>query len=129
MGAWGAGSFDNDTAMDWIGQLERHGLDAIIDAIEAIGEGFIDSDEGSVAIAAGEVVAALRGKPAKELPDDVVAWVAASRADLEVSPEIIRDIARVIREVRSRDELHDLWDDEGAAEWLAVVDKLLARLS
>lgn len=129
MGAWGAGSFDNDTAMDWIGQLERHGIDAILDAIEAIGDGFIDSDEGSCAIAAGEIVAALRGKPAADLPADVIAWVAASRPDVEVSPEMVRDMAKAIREVRSRDELHDLWDDEGATEWLARVDNVLARLA
>lgn len=129
MGAWGAGSFENDSAMDWIGELERHGLDAILDAIDVIGESFIDSDEGSEVIAAGEIVAALRGKPANDLPSDASSWVDASRVDIDVSAEVVRDLVKAILEVRNRDELHDLWDDAGAAEWLTHVDDLLKRLA
>jgi len=25
MGAWGEGVFENDTALDWLGELEEHG--------------------------------------------------------------------------------------------------------
>ena len=36
MGAWGAGSFENDDAMDWVYELEEEGLEAVTAALKAV---------------------------------------------------------------------------------------------
>ena len=97
MGAWGAGSFDNDTALDY--------LDGLADAGEGVGDddepgkialilgplamvdsastdmddmpeeddeegGYLDASLACDAVAAAEVLAAIYGKPHKEFASD-----------------------------------------------------------
>ena len=33
MGAWGAPAFENDSAKDWVADLERTGASAVVDAL------------------------------------------------------------------------------------------------
>lgn len=85
MGAWGAGSFDNDTAMDWAGTfvdadegmpeedddeaLTKEAL--IIGPLATLAESpedeYIEADLASEAVAAGEIVAAIFGLPSADL--------------------------------------------------------------
>jgi hypothetical protein len=71
MGAWGFGSFDNDDAADWIFELEESsGVTALVSAFKAIKpDRYLEAPECSVALAAAEVVAALRGRPLPTLKD------------------------------------------------------------
>lgn len=66
MGAWDSGRFDNDTACDWTYDLEAaEDLSYILpafDAVLAAGDEYLDADAGQRAVAAGEVVAKLRGR-------------------------------------------------------------------
>jgi hypothetical protein len=137
MGAWGAETFANDDAMDWVAELEaapdlrvlRAALDA---AAEDDGE-YLDAPVGSVALAAAEVVAALRGRPAAELPEEVGGWVAAHRAAPEA--ELVGLAARAVDAVAgepSRSELRALWDEaapEDRDAWRAGVADLRRRLT
>lgn len=70
MGSWGEGAFDNDAATDWSFKLEASpDLSVVEQALAAVndnGEGIILEETGSVAVAAAEVVARLRGKPGLE---------------------------------------------------------------
>ena len=69
MGAWGAGSFENDTALDWAGAVRSLAdvrgpfdrLKALTDAREDGGAQVVDSDLASELIAAAETVAMLSG--------------------------------------------------------------------
>ena len=36
MGAWGAGSFENDESLDWLDELEERGEAALRDALEPV---------------------------------------------------------------------------------------------
>ena len=65
MGAWGAGPFENDDAMDWAIDLEESGdVGFVVEALRAAeSDGYLDAPEGSVTIAAAEVVAALGPGP------------------------------------------------------------------
>lgn len=68
MGAWGAGVFENnDAAMDWVIALEsRGGIGPVLEALErSVGESndYLDADDGSMALAAAEAVAAARAPP------------------------------------------------------------------
>ena len=64
MGAWGHGSFENDTALDWLADFEGEGADtvlvAIADIANADAEEDIDVDRACVALAATEIIAALK---------------------------------------------------------------------
>ena len=88
MGAWGSGPFDNDDAMDWVAELEsardvgvvRSALESVTDA-----DGYIEAPVGSVALASAEVVAALRGKPGADLPEEVSTWVGKQRGTFDES--------------------------------------------
>ena len=79
MGAWGAGSFDNDTAMDWAGSVQSLEdvrqplvqLKAVTDASEAGGALEIDADLACEVIAAAETVAMLMGRKIPDFPDEL----------------------------------------------------------
>lgn len=128
MGAWGSGSFDNDTAMDWVSNFLREGPDAVRDAFAEVTDEYLDSDVGAQVIAAAEALAAARGKPVKGLPDGIKNNL-DDFAD-EVNDDVLLARAReCVTEVRNRDELRELWNDSDIASWLATVDDLLARLA
>ena len=59
MGAWGAGSFENDDAMDWVAGLTQESGDAVL----------------------REALAPARDDPSASLPDEVVGWANNDSAD------------------------------------------------
>jgi hypothetical protein len=136
MGAWGVGSFDNDDAADWLNDQLRRSADLrpIQTALDAVAQldptGYLEAPEASAAVAAGEVVAALAGQPAANLPSDVTAWVEAHRRS-GVTDDL-RDLARrAVARVEANSELRDLWDesDDGGANWRRQLGDLMMRLA
>ena len=78
MGAWGDGIFENDDAMDFIGDLAEAPANApseLSERFEAVeGEEYVESPDGTEALAAAAIVSAARdGSPVK--PDEVVGRV------------------------------------------------------
>ena len=137
MGAWGTDSFANDDAMDWVADLEEtRDLSAVRAALDAVTEReapYIDAPLGSVAIAAAEVVAALRGRAHTGLPDEVSEWVRV--VDGAVDPALVTLAARAVHAVvddPARSELRDLWNEaagEDLLAWQASVADLQQRLA
>ncbi len=136
MGTWGTDAFANDDAMDWIGDLtavkDSSVLHASFEATNGSG-GEIEAPAGSAALAAAEVVAALRGRPSVSLPNEVAAWVAAHGPSMEVDllDKALRAV-RLVGEDGERSELKQLWDeaaDDDAQEWRDHITDLLLRLS
>lgn len=75
MGAWGYGSFENDDALDWLAELDDVSqLDEALDSVIEHGDGYIEADDGWIAIAAGEMVAALNGHGSDALPEETLNW-------------------------------------------------------
>jgi hypothetical protein len=110
LGAWGAGSFDNDAALDWVAELEgANSLDVVRAALGAAvlpDEVYLEVDEASAALAAAEVVAGLRSQPAAELPVEVRDWVAAHPQPVD---DDLRDLAlRALQRVTTDSELSEL---------------------
>jgi hypothetical protein len=129
MGADGVGAFDNDGAMDWVAELEGRGEAAIRDALTAVAKADVDSyveaPAAEEALAAAEVVAALAGHRAENLPDEVCAWIDAHG----IPADDLFDLAlRATKRVASSSELRELWDEAGADEWLAATRDLRYRL-
>ena len=132
-GAWDAGPFDNDDALDWVWELtDSDDLSAVEMAIDGVFEspGYIEAPTASMAIAAAEVLAALAGKPAESLPDEVTSWVESN--DLEVSKAMTDKARKAIKLVMDGEssELAQLWGDapELASAWRASLESLMQRL-
>jgi hypothetical protein len=68
MGTWGAGGFENDTALDFASSVE-----SVADIIKGLGDkplpAAIDADRACEIIAAAECVAAMLGRPSGDMPD------------------------------------------------------------
>ncbi len=132
-GAWDMGPFENDDALDWVRELEEStDFSAIKAALRpATSSGsYIEAPSGSYAIAAAEVVAALLGNPAENLPSEISTWVAGQ----EVKPgsDLIGWAKTAVTNVLSKEksELSQLWSEAGPSydEWRDGLTDLLQRL-
>ena len=131
MGSWGAGAFENDSALDWLAELESQGVSALRSILLVVAEtdeaDYVDVDDGAGAIAAAEVVAAALGRGRERVTPQVLAW-------LDVNAGAIRpddmDLARraVVRVMAPSSELNELQKDGEDARWEAEVRVLFARL-
>ena len=122
MGAWGPGNFENDSALDWLGQDD---LDVahVTRALRADG----DSDECEHALAAAELVAAWNGHAVAELPRAAEAFLERRRGGPK--PELIARACECVAAIAADSELLALWKDDGnPAPWKAAQQDLLERL-
>ncbi|MDB4950930.1 MAG: hypothetical protein JWM27_3579 [Gemmatimonadetes bacterium] len=130
MGAWGAGTFENDDAMDWLDDLlDGDGTVLLRDALSAAAEadGYVEGPDASAALAAAEVVAALASRPASRLPDAAAGWVRAQAGG--AAPWMLEMARRAVNAVARHSELRELWMESGdAGEWEAAVRDLRDRL-
>lgn len=131
MGAWDFGSFDNDDASDWLYELaESSDLSTILAALNTVdrmGGEYLEAPDCAIALAAAEIVAALRGHPVAKLPENAQAWVSAHR-QLD-GPALVPLALSVIQRIRTNSELRELWDESGdAAKWSETLDDLSSRL-
>jgi hypothetical protein len=131
MGAWDVGSFDNDDAEDWAAEFEEApSMSSVIESLErAITSRYVEAPEGSIAIAAAEVVAAVAGSASPSLPAGIAAWAAKQpRQDgLDHLALARKAVARVAMGKSS--ELRELWEDSTPAEWQAAIADLEERLA
>jgi len=130
MGAWGAGTFDNDDASDWVYQLEgAEDLELVRGTLEAAADpqGYLAAPTCSEALAAAEVVAALSGRPTPDLPEEVRSWIGGHRLGV---PADLRDLSlRAVDHVAGDSELKELWAaSEESGAWVERVQELRGRL-
>ncbi len=144
MGAWGPGSFDNDVASSWAEDLlDSGGIDMVRDTLTTAAkcppDEYLESDEGSEAIAAAEVVAAALGRPVKTIEmgtsgPHALAW---GRGHQALGKEEWTDLAveALDRIEAPESELAELWDAEegtgagmSSQQWHSEVEDLRNRL-
>lgn len=141
MGAWGGGTFANDDAADWAGELvdggsTEHVRGALTVAAERPGDEYLESPEGSEALVAAEMVAAARGKPvaADAYSEAALTW-AREHPDIGTADWVTLAQRAVSRVLAPESELRELWrDDDGAdpdaaREWTGAVEDLQSRLT
>ncbi len=130
MAAWGSGNFANDDAMDFLWDIKRMDASQFEQLLKNAAEssGYFKAPDASVAVAAAEVVAALKGAPAEEPPEELTAWVESAQSS---DPAGLVDLAlKAARRVKTDSELKDLWaESEEFETWLACIDDLEARLA
>lgn len=125
-------SFDNDDAREWL--LELIGstdFDALKEAFELVEEeyeedDYVEATEALPAVAAAEVVAALAGEPAADLPKVVKAWVAGKP---EPSPKLMKRARRAVEVILTHSEVREAWEEsDQLPQWKAAMLDLMARL-
>lgn len=127
MGAWGFQAFENDDALDWLEELGAGGAEAIRQSLTAVGDGYIEAPEGSVAVAAAEITAAAQGNPHGDLPEDVATWVTAHGTELTAEDAQLA-LGAVERVAGEESELAELWDETDEPEWRESLEDLSERL-
>jgi Domain of unknown function (DUF4259) len=130
MGAWGAGSFDNDDAMDWvIGLTEGSGDTLLREALAPVvsaGDRDLEAPDCSIAIAAAESIAAARGRPTASLPEEVAEWVTKKPI---VATDLVVLASTAVDRIARKSELKDLWEESDSADdWRAAMTDLRKRL-
>jgi hypothetical protein len=133
MGAWGVGPFENDTAADWLAELSvavPTTLQITLLSVVAIEpEVYLEEPDASAAVAAAEVVAAMRGHagPAVLGAPEILKWVRDHSDWLDT--ELVRQAIAAVYRVRSSSELRDLWSESPELDvWAAQLDDLVLRL-
>lgn len=120
MGAWGYGPFENDAALDCVGDLAdagpsgmRGGLFAAMRAVTDA-TGYIEGPEADAAMAAAVLVAARLGAD----PGSASAAELLASHPFEADGELRLEALRVFDRLADprENEWHDLWADGGALE-------------
>ena len=134
MGTWGMGTFENDDAADWVHELQASDDGAALQtALEghAVREDYLEAPDGVHILCAGEIIAALLGQPAPDLPTAAGDWV-QEHESLDVSSLVPIAIKKIERVLDNGSELRELWQENEIdySTWhenvLALKAKLLA---
>ena len=151
MGAWDAGSFQNDTALDWVGNvceggdvaMVRVALSRVMEERRSVrpslvarllgrrpAEPYLDVRVASEGLAAAEIAAFWLGHPAPGFPEYLANW--ASRHSDALSPEFIASARQAVSTIKTKSELKDLWEEgDGivADKWHNAMADLERRLA
>ena len=138
MGAWGSGSFENDTAMDWAAGVRSvedvakpfERLKRETDAHGTTPELVVDSDFACELLAAAECVAMMLGHKSGDFPDDLAERLAGAG---EPENLLFHQGRNAVLHVLRNSELAELWEEaaaeSGVNEWLAAMTNLIDRLN
>ena len=128
MSAWGAGSFENDDAADWLTKLPTIAPEDLTKIFSQAADdpSYFEAPAASVVVAAAEVIATLNGSPAIAVPPEIVQWMPNRQAP---TPELKALALRALDRVRKNSELKDLWlEADGLNEWTAAIQDLQTRV-
>lgn len=130
MGAWEAGSFDNDDATDWVNEFSdepsKKLIESTLKTVTDIGDEYLEAPESSMAIAAAEVVAALQNAPHPKMPEELQGVLSSGKI---MADQNLVDLAlKAVERVKTNSELKELWEEGDASEWLAAINDLEERL-
>lgn len=135
MGAWGSGTFENDTACDFAAEVaDNRDLAKIVSALDralASGRSCLEAPDAEEALAAADIVARLRGNfgPQTAYTEEIDTWV--KNYKLSVSDDLANKAREAVnRVITPPSELLELWaESDEAASWKSAVDSVLSRLT
>jgi hypothetical protein len=151
MGAWGSGVFENDSALDWMGDLNdsddpsllRKKLEEVISHSGSklnkpsifgriLGRRAsmeqLDADVCSEALVAAELVVSALGHPPNDLPDSARSWL--EKHSSTIGKDLVKLAVLSVQKIRADSELKELWE-EGESQkkmWHSVMADLEKRL-
>ncbi len=129
---WGLKPFDNDVAQAFAVAIIAGGeMESVLDALELDADDFIDADVGQRALAAAEIIAALRGGKGQppELPPQLRRWV---MRQARPTPLVFKRARRALKLIGARTNadnsaLRHIYGGQLRA-WGVVMRDLLKRL-
>lgn len=125
MGAWGAGSFENDAAMDFALEIER--AEDLLDPLTVVKpDTLIEADDACRMIVVAECVAAMRGHPSDQIPDELFRKIQGFGRP---GRSLYLHARERIQEVLNKSELLDLWAEGNPDEFIKAVHELIGRLN
>jgi hypothetical protein len=132
MGAWGAGSFENDMALYWLevfcsASNKDELLLSMLETITDVGDEYLDAADCSSCITAAEVIASLKNSPNPNFPHDSKQCVSESGISPDAS--LVELATKAVARVKANSELKELWDEsENPGEWYSALGDLEGRL-
>lgn len=129
-GAWGYGSFENDSAADWVYELEgAKNAQYLLTVFNAIPKkSYIDMDTCAAAIGAAEVTASLKDGNITKLPKEASTWVIANKESFKSNFSIKALEALELCKSTKHSELAQLWNESSPKQWLESVSEVEIRL-
>jgi hypothetical protein len=133
MGTWGRGTFDDDTACDWLDELQVAGdlISFLKNSITGspIDE-YLEYDSCIAILGAAEIIAGVLAGPRSDLHEDALEIIH------QLDSDTVRPLARLAAEGVSRvlqknSELDELWseNEEEYPLWRTSLEELERRLS
>ena len=134
MGAWGYANFENDTALDFVWEIEESGVSTIIHAIKKINTVAeteqLDADECTEALAAIEYIATAKGNMSEDFPESAEEWMAKYKGTELTDAGLVAESHKAIDRIKSNSALKELWaETEDGESWLKVLEGLKSRIS
>ena len=134
MGAWGNGTFENDTACDFAATVaEGNGLvvlEEALDRVLASETNYLEAPDAEEGLAAADIVARLNGSSGAQTSYTAAidAWVERSKST--PSQALIEKARRSITRILTQpSELLELWQDSADFEaWKRSVEEVSRRL-
>jgi hypothetical protein len=133
MGAWGHRNFENDEALDFVWEINEGGVQTIREAINKVvnkpASEQLESPECTEALAAIEYVAAAKGNPSEDFPEESEIWLEKNGGKelLSIDGSLL---LKAIERIKSSSELREQWDEsDDAKEWYNILSGLEQRLS
>ncbi|HAS6175804.1 TPA: DUF4259 domain-containing protein [Vibrio vulnificus] len=137
LGAWSEDNFGNDSASDWIWELEKSkGVNTLLSPIQSVvnENDYLEVDICSEALAASEVIAAAITNDHTLLPDEARNWLNRKQGWLigrkpQITAEHAKQALRAVQKILSSSELQELWEEDGVNEkWREIQSNLIAKL-
>lgn len=141
MGAWEVENFGNDDAMDFVADVETGGKKSILTAIKTAADAaeYPEAPECCIALAAIEYIAAAKGNPSADFPEEAEEWLSKNKLlpftlgglfgigakEIDITSLSLS----AIEKIKTRSELKELWEESGEFEkWLTIVQDLEKRI-
>ena len=132
-GSWGPGILDNDSALDFLTQVtSTNGAELVRNALDTAltDESPLEDEQASRALAAAELVAAMKGDASNDLPAIYKEW--AVRHSIDANSELVISAVDVVDRIGRDSETRELMQEGGVENfqlWQASLGKLRARLT
>jgi hypothetical protein len=96
--------------------------------VRRLDDRYLDCQRSFEALAAAEVVSALRGYPSKDLPQRLRGWLVSH--PLQVADDLVKEAMIVVVRILRDSELREVSENMGNVpmEWYRVIGDLMSRL-
>ncbi len=131
MSAWGINNFENDVALDFVGEV----IAGNVSLVKSFAEGFVANfhpeetslDECFAFLALCELFAAIKKKPSEDIPSELTDWL--ERTLIQVDNEPLNICIKGLQLILKDSEAKEMYlDTEYYNAWEEIQKDLLKRL-